>query len=977
MKMFRRFRKFLTALAVASVFSSLTVNGGAASKAESGEIVTTGQAADYGRFPVLFEENKGQTDRAAKFISRVSGGYSVYLTEKGADFSLKLAVEEQGPGDESKHSKTKAETQTRSEKVRMEFVGANEHPRISGNDEAITKTNYYIGKKRLENIGNYRRVNYSGLYNGIDAVFYGNEHNQLEYDFLVAPNADANKIGLKFDGARNISVDPDGNLVIKTENAELVQQKPIAYQEIGSEKREIEVRYVIDEQSQIADRSSQISFELGEYDSSLPLVIDPALSYLTYIGGTGFDNAFDIAADANGNAYVTGTTSSLNFHGDTRADNDGSGSYVAKINADGTAFLYVTILEGNGNDEGKGVAVDASGNAYATGRASHFFPTTSGAYDTVHGVLNNNDVYVTKLNTAGNIVYSSFLGGTDSDIGFDIAVDASGKAYVAGETDSNTAFPTKNRYQGCGIPVPLSFDSTDAFLTVMNAAGSDITYSSCIGNTVGVQGFSDESAIGIALDSSNNAYLTGDTKSNSFKTKNAAQSTIGGGTDAWVAKFVPTQSGDASVAYATFLGGSGTDIGFGIAVDSTGQAHVTGITGSTNFPLQNAFDTTNVVNEAFLTRYTSSGGLSFSSFLGGSNQEEGDNITVDNRGSVYVCGNTASDDFPLALPFQSARRGLRDAFVTKIRIGAGVVSSTLLGGNGNDKAFSVAVRGNHMFIAGPTESNNLLTTLGALKATSNASSTNADGFVAKILDTRLESVGVFRPTATFILTQSITNVVAQNATFTTGLSGARGVSGDWDGDGIDTIGSFTNGTWKIRNSNFPIINPPFGGGISTINFGQVGDLPVVGDWNNDGIETIAVFRPSTGQFFATNSLVANPPVDFTVTFGQNGDLPVAGDWNGDGVDTMGVYRPSAGQFFLTNTNDFNANIDITTFFGVAEDLPFAGDFNGDGIDSISVWRPSVATFFITNDNTSLATAFPFGAAGDQPIAGDWDGRPLP
>ena len=395
-------------------------------------------------------------------------------------------------------------------------------------------------------------------------------------------------------------------------------------------------------------------------------------------------------------------------------------------------------------------------------------------------------------------------------------------------------------------------------------------------------------------------------------------------------------------------------------------------------PLVNAFDTTNQINEAFVTMVNTSGtALVGSSFLGGADQEEGFNIAVDKAGSIYVTGRTLSNDFPVALPFQPTRRGVRDAFVSKVRFGRGVISSSFIGGNGNDFGKGIAVKGNLIYVAGETQSNNLLTTNGVIKPTSNASATNPDGFVAKILDTRLESVGIFRPNTTFSLTQSITNVIAQNATFTSPIAGQRGVSGDFDGDGLDSIGSFTNGTWKLRNSNFPIINLPAPLGFFTVNFGQAGDLPVVGDWNGDGIDTLAVFRPSVGQFFATNSLVANPPVDFTVTFGQNGDLPVAGDWNGDGIDTVGVYRPSLGNFFLTNTNDFNASVDVTAIFGVAEDLPFAGDFNGDGIDTISVFRPSVNTFFITNDNAGLATAFPFGQPTDQPIAGDWDGKPLP
>jgi hypothetical protein len=934
---------------------------------------------DYGKMPLLFEENKGQTSKKAKFVSRGSG-YTLYLAETEAVFQLRIA--EDGLRNELGNPKTEnRRPKTKSDFLKVQFVGANKSAQIEGAGEAVTKTNYYIDKKRIENLSNYERVNYQNLYDGIDAVFYGNQNDQLEYDFQIAPNADVHQIALNFDGAKNISIDDSGNLIVKTENTELVQPKPVAYQTISGARREVEVKYAVNEQSQIANRKSQIGFEIGEYDQSQPLTIDPALKYLTYIGGTALDNTRDIAADASGNAYITGETASLNFHGQTRSDNDAEGAYVAKINADGTAFVYVTILEGNGNDAGFGVAVDANGNAYATGVASRFFPTTSGAYDTVHGVANSEDAFATKLDATGNIVYSSFLGGTDSDSGGDIAVDSSGKAYVVGQTFSNSAFPKKNQYQGCGVVNVLqSFDSQDAFLTVFNAAGSDITYSSCIGNTVGVIGLSDESAIGVALDSSNNAYVTGQTKSNTFKVKNAAQPEIGGGIDAFVAKFVPTQSGDASVAYATFLGGSGTDEGFGIAVTPSGVASVTGITGSVNFPLQNAFDSTNQINEAFVTQYNSNGALLNSSFLGGADQDEGDNIAVGNGGTIYVTGSTLSNDFPLAVPFQSTRRGVRDAFVTKVRFGInnnpGVSSSSYLGGNGNDRAFGIAVRGNFIFIAGPTESNNLLTTGGVIKATSNASAASPDGFVAKILDSHLDTIGTFDPVNTiFKLRNSLTGG-APDITVDRGVAGDVPVAGDFNGDGVDTVSTFNNGVWKIQNFNNLVSGYPTG--AITVNFGAAGDIPVVGDWNGDGIDTPGVYRPSVGQFFLTNAVPVNnaaPNVDITVTFGIAEDLPVAGDWNADGIDSVGVFRPSVGQFFLTDDNVLNATIDQTFNFGTNGDLPVAGDWNGNGVDTVGVWRPSTTEFFLTNDNINIANQFVFGAGTEKPVAGDWDGKP--
>ncbi len=938
---------FLSLVISFIVFGEENIQASAESKFEN-----SNAEKDYGKMSLIFEENKGQTDREAKFVSRGSG-YTLYLTETEVVFQLKR---KEGEAEETKGEITKS----KSDVLKMQFVGANAKPTVSGESETITKTNYYLGKKRFENLSNYRKVNYKNLYNGIDAVFYGNAENQLEYDFTVAPNVDANQIGLNFEGAKNISIDESGNLVIKTENSELIQQKPFAFQEIDGTRRDVEVKYVINEQS-------QINFVLGEYDKSQPLTIDPALNYLTYIGGTAFDDTFEVAADANGNAYITGATASLNFHGETRDDNDAQGAYIAKINATGSDFVYVTILEGNGDDTARGIALDANNNAFVTGIASHFFPTTSGAYDTVHGVLNFADVFVAKLNTTGGLVYSTFLGGTDFDEGFDVAVDVNGKAYVTGGTFSNSAFPTKNRYQGCGGF--SSVESLDAFLTVLNQSGSDITYSTCIGGNL-----TQDEAFSIALDSSNNAYLTGFAKGGNFPTKTAFQPNSGGGQDAWVAKFNPTLSGNDSLIYSTYLGGAGTDQGNGIAVNSSGQAVVVGLTGSVNFPLLNAFDSTNQINEGFVTVLSSTGAsLANSSFLGGADQDQANNVALDSTGSIYVTGSTLSNNFPMALPFQATRAGVRDAFVTKIKFGRGVISSSYLGGNGNDNGEGIAVKGNFIYVGGDTASTNLATTaplpFQPIKATSN----NADGFAAKILDTRLDSVGIFRPSVTFQISQSTTNVTTQTLPFTSPLSGARGVSGDFDGDGIDSTGTFTNGAWKVRNINFPIGNIP----AITFNFGLTGDLPVVGDWDGDGVDTAGTFRPSTGQFFLTNTANAQA-VNLTQQFGIAEDLPIAGDWNGDGIDTIGVFRPSVGQFFLTNSVDANPTIDFVAFFGTNGDLPLAGDFDGNGTDTIGVLRPSTAEFFLSNDNVSIARQFVFGSnQAPQPIVGDWDGRPLP
>jgi hypothetical protein len=369
-------------------------------------------------------------------------------------------------------------------------------------------------------------------------------------------------------------------------------------------------------------------------------------------------------------------------------------------------------------------------------------------------------------------------------------------------------------------------------------------------------------------------------------------------------------------------------------------------------------------------------------FLGGADQDEGDSIAVGNGGTVYVAGSTLSNNFPTAVPFQATRRGLRDAFIAKIRFGVnsnpGVASASYLGGNGNEKANGIAVRGNFIWLSGETQSNNLATTAGVIKQTSAPNATNPDGYVAKILDTRKDTIGTFDPVNTTFDLRNTLTAGAPDIVVDRGAVGDVGVSGDFNGDGIDTVSTFNNGVWKITNNNVVVSGyqvAPF-----TANFGQAGDLPVVGDWNNDGIDTLGVYRPSAGQFLLSNTPITSnnlsPAVNLTQTFGIAEDLPIAGDWDANGEDSVGVFRPSVGQFFLTNDSDGQfPTIDTVAFFGTNGDLPVGGDWDGDGKDSIGVWRPSTLEFFLSNDNGTINNQFVFGGAGDRPVIGDWDGKP--
>jgi hypothetical protein len=433
-----------------------------------------------------------------------------------------------------------------------------------------------------------------------------------------------------------------------------------------------------------------------------------------------------------------------------------------------------------------------------------------------------------------------------------------------------------------------------------------------------------------------------------------------------------------------------------IVVESaTQRAHITGRSdNATGFPLLNAFDQTATGTDAFVAMLNADGTAQFySTFFGGTGFDEGRAIALDAANNVYITGQTLSASFPHINAFQNAlASGDGDAFVTKLSAVATVAPTKILyssflggaqsngGGSGKEFGNGIAVdkKGN-VYLAGTTASNAFPTTAGTVKPSSpGVTQFNTDAFVTKVEPTFPDTIGVFNPpTSQFRLHNSNTPGGA-DLTITFGQAGDIPVVGDWSGRGIKDPGVFRPSTGQFLIRKFTVVCNPFCIPIPqtvTINFGQNGDLPVAGDWNNDGIDSVGVFRPSAGQFFLADQNVQFPSVDHSPVFGTAGDLPIAGDFNADSKDTVGVFRPSAGQFFMTNQDVLNPSVDISTIFGAAEDLPVAGDFDGDGKDTIGTWRPSVATFFLSNNNTTVDLTIPFGLNGDQPVVGDWDGKP--
>jgi Beta-propeller repeat len=694
----------------------------------------------YGKLPLQFEANRGQTDKDVHFLSR-GPGYSLYLTAGEAVVVLAK------PNPRAKHD---AKAPVKSVALRMSLVGAARKPVVSGLDEQPGKANYFIGRDPAQwrtNVPTYAKVHYQNVYPGIDLLYYGNQR-QLEYDFVVAPGADPNKIVLGFKGADKLQIDAKGELVLHTKGGDIRQHKPVIYQKIDGVRRDIDGGYV-------RKGANRVGFQLAAYDTNRPLIIDPlVLAYSTYLGGNGFDVASGIAVDRHGNSYVTGFTSSTNFPitpGALETTFPGvagrfSHAFVTKLDSSGSRLIYSTYLGGSNQDGGTRIAVDAHGNAYVTGTTlSTDFPITAGAFQATLTSPFFGNAFVAKLDRSGSeLLYSTYLGGTQVDFTSDIAVDRFGSALVVG-TAASRDFPTT---PGAFQPVfaggdIFSFFPSDAFLTKLNPTGTGLVYSTYLG------GSGNDFGSGITLDALGNAYVTGRTDSPVFPTTPAAfqplppPPVVNGGFvnfNAFVTKFSPTGS---ALVYSTLLGGSKFDAATGVAVDAHGNAYVSGFTESSDFPttagaFQPTVDFANNPPRNFVTKLDPTGStLVYSTYLGSSGQAGP--LAVDAEGNAYVTGLTFSSTFPItAGAFQQHYLGGREAFVTKLdATGSALVYSTYLGGSGDDSTSGIALDADcNAYVSGQTTSTNFPTAnaFQAAKSDGPPFFVGSDAFIAKIVD---------------------------------------------------------------------------------------------------------------------------------------------------------------------------------------------------------------------------------------------------
>jgi plastocyanin len=765
-----------------------------------GTIVAPTRGSASGLLPLYFIQNEGQVDGPVHFLAH-SGGGTLFFTSDGVTLSLPSASQTSQGADSGSVASDAAsgDAVSPSTVINLQFLGASSAAQVTGGSLLPGKVNYFLGSdpsRWHRDLPTYSQVSYSGLYPGISLLYEG-AAGRLKGTYALAAGTDPTAIRWRYSGAQSTNVDSQGNLHIGVpgENAALMEQAPVAWQEIAGNRVPVQAHYSV-------ATDGSIGFLVGSYDHSHPLTIDPGFVYSTYLGGEDVDRGHAIAADSSGNAYVTGLTHSLDFpianayqpvHGN---DDELADSFVTKIGPNGT-MVYSTFLGGDGHDIGEGVLVDGSGNVYLSGSTgSSDFPATAGAYQgTPRGGF---DIFITKLNSAGSgLIFSTYLGGSSGDAGAGLAVDSQGNVYVAGTTNSQN-YPTLNAVQTQLNTVQ------DVFVTKMNASGTALVYSTYLGG----EEILEEEGLGVAVNSLGEAYVTGFTDATDFPLMNPLKPTlVPGKTDAIVTKLSASGS---SLIYSTYLGGDGSnETAHDIAVDADGNAYITGLTYSGNFPVVNAFQPQPGGNgDAFVSKINSAGtAFVYSTYLGGFSIEIAFDIHVDEANNAYVTGYTGSEDFPVLNPFQPQYGGFYDAFVTKLApSGSAVVYSGYLGGSSYEHGRGITSGGGNTYVTGLVSSEDF-PIVNAFQTQMGGDGSFDDAFVTKISE---QGGATLTPTPTPVCPPSTAQVDILNSSYQPQqLTVSLGATVTWTNrDQIIHTTTSDTGVWHsfdmYPNQEFPV-----------------------------------------------------------------------------------------------------------------------------------------------------------------------------
>jgi sugar lactone lactonase YvrE len=914
-------------------------------------------AADFGKVALSFEANQGQASEQVKFLAR-GQGYSLFLGKKGAVLAVSQPAGRAGAAENEAETKTAGAGRAASRVFPLDLADANPAAAVVAEDALPGTANYFVGSDRSRwrtGVPTYSRVRYRSVYPGVDLVYYGNQ-NQLEYDFVVSPHGDPSVIRLQFGGAEGVRLAANGDLILRGDpsgaarglgESEIAFRKPVVYQMAGGRRVPVEGSFQL-----LA--GNRVGFRLGAYDHGRQLVIDPILAYSTFLGGAANaqadgGGAAQIAVDAAGDAYIVGTTTVADFPTTTGAyqsvlsgtefiDN-GTYSFVAKLNPAGNKLLYSTYLGGTGTasqpgDQINSIFLDAAGDAYLTGLVTASdFPVTANAFQPQLGSYQN--CFLTKLGPSGaKLVYSTYVGGYNGeDTCTQVVANKAGNAYLVG-TVNGTDFPTT-----AGAFQTTNPSGKSAIVAEFNTTGTALVYSTFLGGNEGTTGNA------LAIDSSGNAYVTGSTfatnfpkASAGFENFNEAEVSRGEAT-AYVAKLNATGT---AVVYATYLGGSGgntytgeeSEIPSGIAVDSSGNIYVAGVTVSQDFPLlypiQSKNKTYNNTSQAgterfangFVTKLNSSlKKLVFSTYIGSSQGEVAASgasaLALDASGNAYIVGTTYGIDFPTTSgAFQPTNQGysasqdydVTNAYLAELSSTGKLLYSTYLGGSGtndnNDDYYFAGDYGSslaldpsgNVYVAGIAQSPNFPTTAGALQTVKTAQSA---AFVAKF---NLTATG--KTTLTTLASDANPQTPGSQVTFTAFVQPLAG-------KGIPT------GTVKFSISS---------GSSATVALDDTGHASYTPASITDGVHQVTAAYSGSGSYSASSDslseVVAGAPNTVTAVSGGNQSstlqtpyrnplVVVVKDADGVPVPNIPVYFGGDGLDYVSISGNYQTLTDYT------------------------------------------------------------------
>ena len=860
----------------------------------------------YGELPLTFEPNEGQAGVDVRFVARTRGT-SVLLQDRGATL-VTTGRREDG-----------SEQQT---VLRMSLAGGKWAQSPVAREQQEGTTNYLVGNDPTNwhaGIANFGRVLYAGVYPGVDLVFYGN-HRRLEHDFQVAMGADYRQIRVRLDGAKSLSATTEGALEVRTEGAMLRFEPPTVYQPKGRERITVEGRYLI-------LGENEFGFELGTYDKGLPIVIDPVLSYSTYLAGSGSDFGAAIAVDQNGSAYITGYTNSTDFPAKGTASGTCGGNcsvsnvFVTKLNAQGTALVYSTIVGGSGSDQATAIAIDAYGNAVVTGTTSSVdFPQKNGI--TVVISTYSSHGFVFSLTTSGaGFHYATYLGGDGQDVGTGVALDSAGNAYVAGIT-SSTNFPVTAGHQ-IGTP-PANYSGNDIFVVKLAKLGH-LQYATLIGGNGSGNPYPNYypsySVISLGVDLKGEATVGGAAYSGLITTAGAYQSSWPNTVSASSGFVQKLDATGATVLYGSYLGGTGANASNGqdyisqIVVDSLGYTYATGTAGSLDFPTTpGAYQTANAGTQpvAFVTKMDPSlSTLEFSTLLGGSKSslwQGGSNgmaLALDSNNDVMVAGSTTQTDFPLVSPLVAELPFLQQystatAFLSVLNpTGSGLTYSTLFGGSTGAAAGGVATDlSGDAYITGTTQDTDLPTTPGAFQSKLSTTGYQQHAFATKF--------SLSQPNASACFS---TNVL-----YFSSIDGAVSYP--------ETLAITNCGTLSLTISSVVNSNPAF-----------------------------------TGDFTNCKTIAATKTCNLTMRY-----APLAGSSYDSGTLTFQDNAPLASQIVELSGNVLRPDINVYPYYQLGfGDVPV-------GVTGISVTYQITTTQGLPLHITAVQTTGPFAASTNCPTA---------